>query len=73
MKAFFELLSQASLSIKHPEEDRRVAPVQLCPILRILYSILIKRYLIFYFQSERMSLESELSHYLPTHVVSIAF
>ncbi|XP_004303079.1 PREDICTED: probable glycerol-3-phosphate dehydrogenase [NAD(+)] 1, cytosolic [Fragaria vesca subsp. vesca] len=43
VKAFYELLSQASLSVKHPEEDRRIVPIQLCPILRILYSILIKR------------------------------
>ncbi|XP_061997582.1 probable glycerol-3-phosphate dehydrogenase [NAD(+)] 2, cytosolic [Rosa rugosa] len=43
VKAFYELLSEPSLSVKHPEEDRLIAPVQLCPILRILYSILIKR------------------------------
>ncbi|KAG5555766.1 hypothetical protein RHGRI_006420 [Rhododendron griersonianum] len=41
--AFYELLSQPSLSVPHPEENKAVAPVELCPILKILYKILIKR------------------------------
>ncbi|XP_057976797.1 probable glycerol-3-phosphate dehydrogenase [NAD(+)] 1, cytosolic [Malania oleifera] len=43
VKAFYELLSQFSLSILHPEENKPVAPVELCPILKMLYKILIKR------------------------------
>lgn len=41
--AFYELLSQPSLNVKHPEENKHVAPVELCPILKTLYKILIKR------------------------------
>ncbi|XP_008786885.2 probable glycerol-3-phosphate dehydrogenase [NAD(+)] 1, cytosolic [Phoenix dactylifera] len=41
--AFYELLSQSSLSVLHPEENKSVAPVELCPILKTLYKILIKR------------------------------
>lgn len=41
--AFYELLSQSSLSIPHPGESKPVAPVELCPILKILYKILITR------------------------------
>uniref|UniRef100_M8B7B2 Glycerol-3-phosphate dehydrogenase [NAD(+)] n=1 Tax=Aegilops tauschii TaxID=37682 RepID=M8B7B2_AEGTA len=41
--AFFELLSQPSLSVLHPEENKQVAPAELCPILKRLYRILIKR------------------------------
>ncbi|KAI3988353.1 hypothetical protein MKX01_012142 [Papaver californicum] len=41
--AFYELLSQASLSIPHPDENKPVAPAELCPILKTLYKILIKR------------------------------
>ncbi|XP_047323859.1 probable glycerol-3-phosphate dehydrogenase [NAD(+)] 1, cytosolic [Impatiens glandulifera] len=42
--AFYELLSQASLSVPHPEEENKsVAPVELCPILKTLYKILITR------------------------------
>ncbi|XP_010279569.1 PREDICTED: probable glycerol-3-phosphate dehydrogenase [NAD(+)] 1, cytosolic [Nelumbo nucifera] len=41
--AFYELLSQSSLSVLHPDENRSVAPVELCPILKTLYKILIKR------------------------------
>ncbi|XP_044494333.1 probable glycerol-3-phosphate dehydrogenase [NAD(+)] 1, cytosolic [Mangifera indica] len=43
VKAFFELLSQSSLGVLHLDENKAVAPVELCPILRMLYSILIKR------------------------------
>ncbi|XVE90794.1 hypothetical protein DITRI_Ditri20bG0105400 [Diplodiscus trichospermus] len=43
VKAFYELLSQSSLSVLHPEENKPVAPVELCPILRMLYKILITR------------------------------
>ncbi|KAF3437377.1 hypothetical protein FNV43_RR20130 [Rhamnella rubrinervis] len=43
VKAFFELLSQSSLSVLHPEENKPVAPVELCPILKMLYRILITR------------------------------
>ncbi|CAD6235001.1 unnamed protein product [Miscanthus lutarioriparius] len=41
--AFFELLSQPSLSVQHPEENKLVALAELCPILKRLYRILIKR------------------------------
>ncbi|XP_010922236.1 probable glycerol-3-phosphate dehydrogenase [NAD(+)] 1, cytosolic [Elaeis guineensis] len=41
--AFYELLSESSLSVLHPEENKPVAPVELCPILKTLYKILIKR------------------------------
>ncbi|KAJ0582595.1 putative glycerol-3-phosphate dehydrogenase (NAD(+)) [Helianthus annuus] len=41
--AFYELLSQSSLSVMHPNEKKPVAPVELCPILKTLYKILIKR------------------------------
>ncbi|KAJ8565089.1 hypothetical protein K7X08_001549 [Anisodus acutangulus] len=41
--AFYELLSQSSLNVLHPEENKPVAPVELCPILKTLYKILIKR------------------------------
>lgn len=43
VKAFYELLSQSCLSILHPEENKPVAPVELCPILKTLYNILIAR------------------------------
>ncbi|CAN0863596.1 Probable glycerol-3-phosphate dehydrogenase [NAD(+)] 2, cytosolic [Linum grandiflorum] len=43
VKAFYELLSQSSLSVLHPEEKKPVAPVELCPILKMLYRILIIR------------------------------
>ncbi|KAG9130065.1 hypothetical protein Leryth_012821 [Lithospermum erythrorhizon] len=41
--AFYELLSQFSLSVLHPGVKKAVAPVELCPILKTLYKILIKR------------------------------
>ncbi|KAK9289854.1 hypothetical protein L1049_008014 [Liquidambar formosana] len=41
--AFYELLSQPSLSVLHPDENKPVAPVELCPILKTLYKILIRR------------------------------
>ncbi|KAK2974117.1 hypothetical protein RJ640_025466 [Escallonia rubra] len=43
VKAFYDLLSQSRLSILHPEEKNPVAPVELCPILKTLYKILIVR------------------------------
>ncbi|KAL6326130.1 hypothetical protein AAG906_001005 [Vitis piasezkii] len=43
VKAFYELLSQSCLSILHSEENKPVAPVELCPILKTLYNILIAR------------------------------
>ncbi|CAK9311478.1 unnamed protein product [Citrullus colocynthis] len=43
VKAFYELLSQSSLSVLHPEDNMPVAPVKLCPILNMLYNILITR------------------------------
>eukprot|EP00249_Psilotum_nudum_P007172 c20366_g1_i1 orf=205-1653(+) len=43
VEAFFQLLSQPSLSVIHPDEERPVPPVELCPILQVLYKILIKR------------------------------
>lgn len=41
--AFYELLSHSSLSFMHPDGNKPVAPVELCPILKTLYSILITR------------------------------
>jgi glycerol-3-phosphate dehydrogenase (NAD+) len=41
--AVYELLSQSSLSVLHPDEKKPVAPVELCPILKTLYKILIIR------------------------------
>ncbi|XP_072982143.1 probable glycerol-3-phosphate dehydrogenase [NAD(+)] 1, cytosolic [Typha latifolia] len=41
--AFYELLDQPSLSVLHPKDNKPVAPAQLCPILKRLYKILIKR------------------------------
>lgn len=41
--AFYELLRQPSLSFMLPDGDKPVAPVELCPILKTLYSILISR------------------------------
>lgn len=43
VKAFYELLSESCLSVLHPEEKKPVAPVELCPILKKLYKILILR------------------------------
>lgn len=43
VEAFYDLLSQTSLSVLDPEENKPVAPTELCPILRTLYKILIKR------------------------------
>ncbi|KAF7804059.1 glycerol-3-phosphate dehydrogenase [NAD(+)] GPDHC1, cytosolic [Senna tora] len=43
VEAFFQLLSQSSLNVLHPEENKPVAPVELCPILKTLYKILILR------------------------------
>ncbi|XP_073224223.1 glycerol-3-phosphate dehydrogenase [NAD(+)] GPDHC1, cytosolic isoform X4 [Cicer arietinum] len=43
VEAFFELLSQSSLNVLHPEVNKPVAPVELCPILKTLYKILISR------------------------------
>ncbi|XP_068662087.1 probable glycerol-3-phosphate dehydrogenase [NAD(+)] 1, cytosolic [Aristolochia californica] len=41
--AFYELLSQPSLSVKDPGDSKPIAPVELCPILKTLYKVLIKR------------------------------
>ncbi|XP_020590080.1 probable glycerol-3-phosphate dehydrogenase [NAD(+)] 1, cytosolic [Phalaenopsis equestris] len=41
--AFYALLSQPSLSVLHPDQNEPVVPVELCPILKTLYKILIKR------------------------------
>ncbi|KAL0453139.1 UNVERIFIED_CONTAM: putative glycerol-3-phosphate dehydrogenase [NAD(+)] 1, cytosolic [Sesamum latifolium] len=43
IEAFYELLSQPSLNVLHPDANKPVAPVELCPILKILYKILITR------------------------------
>ncbi|KAG4974469.1 hypothetical protein AAZX31_11G176300 [Glycine max] len=43
VRAFYELLSQSSLNVLNPEENKHVAPVELCPILKMLYRILIIR------------------------------
>ncbi|KAI5682819.1 hypothetical protein M9H77_04047 [Catharanthus roseus] len=41
--AFYQLLSQSSLNVLHPNDKNPVAPVELCPILKTLYKILITR------------------------------
>ncbi|XP_074575156.1 putative glycerol-3-phosphate dehydrogenase [NAD(+)] 1, cytosolic [Curcuma longa] len=41
--AFYELLSQPSLNVLHPEVQTPIAPAELCPILKTLYKILIRR------------------------------
>ncbi|CAI9099823.1 OLC1v1036704C2 [Oldenlandia corymbosa var. corymbosa] len=41
--AFYQLLSQSSLNVLHPDGKKPVAPVELCPILKMLYKILISR------------------------------
>uniref|UniRef100_A0A7T3P0R4 Glycerol-3-phosphate dehydrogenase [NAD(+)] n=1 Tax=Hemerocallis fulva TaxID=34190 RepID=A0A7T3P0R4_HEMFU len=41
--AFYELLSQSSLNVMDPEENKPIAPVELCPILKTLYKVLISR------------------------------
>lgn len=43
VEAFFQLLSQPSLSVMHPDEERPVLPVEMCPILQALHSFLINR------------------------------
>ncbi|XP_077252727.1 6-phosphogluconate dehydrogenase family protein [Tasmannia lanceolata] len=43
VRAFYELLSQNCLSILDPGSKKPVAPVELCPILKTLYKILITR------------------------------
>ncbi|KAF7836117.1 putative glycerol-3-phosphate dehydrogenase [NAD(+)] 1, cytosolic [Senna tora] len=43
VKAFYELLSQPSLNVLNPEENKHVAPVKFCPILKMLHKILIIR------------------------------
>jgi len=43
VEAFHELLRQPSLSVIHPELGTLVRPVELCPILRALYKILIQK------------------------------
>lgn len=43
VEAFHELLRQPSLSVVHPDGNRSVTPVELCPILQTLYRILFKR------------------------------
>lgn len=43
VEAFYELLRQPSLSVMHPELGKPVRPVDLCPILRALYKILIQK------------------------------
>ncbi|CAK9215892.1 unnamed protein product [Sphagnum troendelagicum] len=43
VEAFHELLRQPSFSVMHLELNKPIAPVELCPILRALYKILIQR------------------------------
>lgn len=43
VKAFYELLSHPRLSVLNPEENKNVAPAELCPILKTLYKMLIVR------------------------------
>ena len=43
VKAFYELLSHPRLSVLSPEENKNVAPAELCPILKTLYKMLIVR------------------------------
>ena len=66
VKAFYELLCQSSLSTLHPEEKKPVAPVELCPILKMLYKILITRY-----STLSLSLSLSLACGGGTHVINI--
>ncbi|CAA0837921.1 Glycerol-3-phosphate dehydrogenase [Striga hermonthica] len=44
VKAFYELLSQSHMkNVSQPNENNHIAPVELCPILKMLYKILILR------------------------------
>ncbi|KAH6817723.1 6-phosphogluconate dehydrogenase family protein [Perilla frutescens var. frutescens] len=43
IEAFYELLRHPILTVLHPDTNNAVAPVELCPILKILYKILITR------------------------------
>ncbi|XP_073298235.1 probable glycerol-3-phosphate dehydrogenase [NAD(+)] 1, cytosolic [Primulina huaijiensis] len=43
IEAFYELLSQPSLSVPHPEANKPAAQLELCPILKTLYRTLITR------------------------------
>jgi glycerol-3-phosphate dehydrogenase (NAD+) len=43
VKALYELLSQPRLNLHHPDENKPVAPVEFCPILKTLYKMLILR------------------------------
>ncbi|CAN4110253.1 unnamed protein product [Withania somnifera] len=43
VKAFYWLLSHSSLNVYHPDENKHVAPVELCLLLKTLYKILIMR------------------------------
>jgi glycerol-3-phosphate dehydrogenase len=73
VNAFYELLSQGSLSVTHPETKKHVAPVELCPILKTLYKILIKRLKcswIFFLNSKKNSKNYQLFPFL---VLSVAF
>ena len=54
--AFYELLSQDSISVMHPEANRSVAPVEMCPILKALHRILIKRLELSFFEKFNKSL-----------------
>lgn len=48
VKAFYELLSHPRLSVLNPEENKNVAPAELCPILKTLYKMLIVRCSIYF-------------------------
>jgi len=72
VKAFYELLSQSALSVLHPEENTPVAPVELCPILKMLYGILITRYagrccILGHYSSSHLALELQ---FFDTHHLS---
>ncbi|EPS63816.1 hypothetical protein M569_10966 [Genlisea aurea] len=43
VEAFYALLSQASLNVVHPDANKPIPPVELCPILKTLHKILIVR------------------------------
>ncbi|KAL3622985.1 hypothetical protein CASFOL_031801 [Castilleja foliolosa] len=43
VKAFYELLSEARLNVPHPNKNKHIVSVELCPILQTLYKILILR------------------------------
>jgi hypothetical protein len=62
VNAFYELLSQGSLSVMHPEIKKHVAPIELFPILKTIYKIKSK-----VLNALRLSLLKFFSLQLPFH------